>query len=106
MPVAVKNKPPVIVPPAALRSAGFKRGQVLEFRAAGGVITIVPKPSSAGDEYTPEQRRIVDAELAKGLADIRAGRTYGPFKSADEMIVHMKAQVKKRATAAKTKRLR
>ena len=106
MTVAVKNKPPVVVPPAALRSAGFKRGQELEFRATGGVITIVRKPPSARDEYTPVQRRAIDAELAKGLSDIKAGRTYGPFNSANEMIAHMKAQVKKRATAAKAKRSR
>jgi bifunctional DNA-binding transcriptional regulator/antitoxin component of YhaV-PrlF toxin-antitoxin module len=106
MPVEVKNKPPVVVPPAALRRAGFKRGQELEFRAAGGVITIVRKPPSAEDEYTPEQRRTIDARLAEGLADIKAGRTYGPFDTADEMIAHMKAQVKKRATATKAKRSR
>jgi bifunctional DNA-binding transcriptional regulator/antitoxin component of YhaV-PrlF toxin-antitoxin module len=106
MTVAVKNQSPVVVPPAALRRAGFKRGQELEIRASGGVITIVRKPPSADDEYTPEQRRIIDAQLAEGLADIKAGRTYGPFSTADEMIAHMKAQVKKRATAAKTKRSR
>jgi bifunctional DNA-binding transcriptional regulator/antitoxin component of YhaV-PrlF toxin-antitoxin module len=97
MTVDVKNKPPVVVPPAALRRAGFKRGQQLEFRAAGGVITIVPKPPRSGDEYTPEQRRIIDAQLAEGLADVKAGRTHGPFDTADEMIPHMKAQPKKRA---------
>jgi len=63
------------------------------------VITIVPKLASADDEYTPEQRRAVDAQLAEGLADIKAGRTYGPFDSADEMIVHMKAPLKTRVSA-------
>ena len=102
----LKNKPPVVVPDGALKRAGFKRGQELEFRAGGGVITIVRKPPSADDEYTPEQRRIVDAQLSEGLADIKAGRTHGPFSSADEMIAHMKAQLKKSATAAKPKRSR
>lgn len=106
MTVDVKNKPPVVVPPAALRRAGFKRGQPLEFRAAGGVITIVPKRSSSGDEYTPEQRRIIDARLAEGLADIKAGRIHGPFDTADEMIADMKARLKKRAPAARAKRSR
>jgi hypothetical protein len=36
MTVAVKNKPPVVVPAAALRRAGFKRGQVLEVKAPMG----------------------------------------------------------------------
>jgi hypothetical protein len=26
------------------------------------------------DEYTPEQHRIIDARLAEGLTDIKAGR--------------------------------
>jgi len=106
MTVTLKNRPPVVVPQAALRRAGFKRGQELEFRAAGGVITIVRKPPSADDEYTPEQRRVIDAQLAEGLADIKAGRNHGPFNTADEMIAHMKAQLKKRANAAKAKRSR
>lgn len=79
MTVAVKNKPPVVVPETALRRAGFKRGQELEVRASGGVITILPKLPSAEDEYTPEQRRIIDARLAEGLDDIKTGRVHGPF---------------------------
>src|ERR1035437_633220 len=45
MTVAVKNnnKTPLVVPSAVRRKAGFKSGQELEFKASGGVITIVPK---------------------------------------------------------------
>ena len=81
--------------------AGHKNGQDLEFRMSGGVITILPKLPDAGDEYTRGQRRIIDARLAEGLADIKAGRTFGPFDSAEEMIAHMKAQLKKRGIAPK-----
>jgi len=63
------------------------------------VITILPKLPTTNDEYTPDQRRIIDARLAEGLADIKAGRTFGPFDSADEMIAHMETRVAKRATA-------
>jgi hypothetical protein len=108
MTIAVKNnnKTPLVVPPGVLRKAGFKSGEELEFRASGGVITILPKLPSAEDEYTPEQRRAIDARLAEGLADIKAGRTYGPFNTADGMIAHMKAQIRKRASAKKEKRSR
>jgi hypothetical protein len=95
MTVAIKNKPPVVVPAAALRQAGFKRGQELEFRAAGGVITIVQKPPSADDEYTPEQRRIIDAQLAEGLADVKAGRVHGPFATHAEFIASLHKETKK-----------
>ena len=108
MTVTVKNKTkiPLVVPRSVRRLAGHKNGQDLEFRVSGGVITILPKLPTADDEYTPEQRRNIDARLAEGLADIKAGRTFGPFNSADEMIGHMKAQLKKRVTAAKAKRSR
>ena len=108
MTVTVKNqtKTPLVVPSSVRRQAGHKNGQDLEFRVSGGVITILPKLPTADDEYTPEQRRIIDARLAEGLADIKAGRTFGPFNSADEMIAHMKAQLKKRVTAPKAKRSR
>jgi hypothetical protein len=37
---------------------------------------------------------MIDARLAEGLADIKAGRTFGPFDGTDEVISHMKAQLK------------
>ena len=108
MTVTVKNrnKTPLVVPPSVRRRAGHKNGQDLEFRVSGGVITILPKPPAADDAYTPQQRRTIDTQLAEGLADIKAGRTFGPFNSADEMIADMKARLKKKARTAKAKRSR
>ena len=105
MTVTVKNKTPLVVPPAVRRRAGLKSGQQLEFRVSSGVITILPKPTE-DDEYTPEQRRVIDGRLAEGLADIKAGRTFGPFDSADEMIAHMEARATKRTIAKRAKRSR
>jgi len=85
------------------RRAGHKNGQDLEFSVSGGVITILPKLPAADDEYTPGQRRMIDARLAEGLADIEAGRTFGPFETADETIADMRAGLKKRVTASKAK---
>jgi bifunctional DNA-binding transcriptional regulator/antitoxin component of YhaV-PrlF toxin-antitoxin module len=106
MTVTVKSKTAITVPLTVQRRAGFKLGDVLEFKASGGVITILPKRPTADDEYTPKQRREIDAQLAEGMTDIKAGRTAGPFNTADEMITHMKAELKKRAAAKKTKRSR
>jgi hypothetical protein len=76
MTVALKNKPPVVVPPAVLRRAGFRRGQDLEVRASGGVVTIMPKPTP--DELQDE-REIRDpkirAAIRKGHAEFIAGKT-------------------------------
>ena len=108
MTVAVKNnnKAPLVVPPAVRRKAGFRSGAEIEFKASGGVITITPKLPTAADECTPRQRRIIDARLAQGVADIKAGRTFGPFETADAMVTHMESQVKRKTTAQKSKRSR
>ena len=106
MTVTVKNRTPLVVPPAIRRRAGLKSGQDLEFKVSGGVITILPKLPTADDEYTPDQRRVIDARLAEGLADVKAGRTFGPFDTADEMIAHMEARAIKRTTAKRAERSR
>jgi AbrB family looped-hinge helix DNA binding protein len=106
MTVTVKSKTPLVIPPAVRRQAGLKSGQEIEFKVSGGVISIRPKLPAADDEYTPAQRRTIDTQLAQGLADIKAGRTFGPFNSADEMIAHMKARLKKKTAAPKAKRPR
>ena len=67
MTVAAKNKTPLVVPVAIRRQAGFKRGQEIEFKVSKGVISIRPKLPAADEEYTAEQRRGIDAQLAKGL---------------------------------------
>ena len=97
MTVAVKNnnKAPLVVPPAVRREARFKSGQELEFRASGGVITIVPKLPKADDEYTPEQRAVIDAQLAEGLADLKAGRVRGPFSTHEEFIASLHQEARK-----------
>jgi bifunctional DNA-binding transcriptional regulator/antitoxin component of YhaV-PrlF toxin-antitoxin module len=102
MTVTVRNKTGLMVPPSVQRLAGIKSGDRLEFRVSGGVITIIPKPSTADDEYTPEQRRIIDAQLDEA----EKGPFHGPFNTADEMVAHMKGQLKKRIAAKKAKRSR
>ncbi len=92
MTVAVKNNQPVVVPKSALRRAGFKRGQELEVRVSGGAITIIPKLPDAAGEYTPEQRRMIDARLVEA----RKGPYHGPFATAKEAIAFMRAEVKAR----------
>ncbi len=100
--------------PTRLRSlAGIAEGDLVEAKYQRGKIVITPKVvidrsqfPTADDEYTPAQRRAIDAKLAKAEADIKAGRTFGPFNTADEMITHMKGELKKRAAAKKVKRSR
>jgi hypothetical protein len=88
MSVVVKNRirAPLVVPPSVRRLAGHKNDEDLEFRVSGAVITIRPKPAAADDEYTPRQRRAIDARLAKADADIKAGRVSNAFSDHDEFI--------------------
>jgi antitoxin component of MazEF toxin-antitoxin module len=94
MTVAVKNKPLVVVPPAALRRAGFKSGQELEVKASGGVITIVPKLSA--DELQ-DAREIRDpkirAAIRKGHEEFLAGKT----RPIEEFFAERASRVRKRA---------
>ena len=103
MTITVKNETDLVVPPSVRRKAGIKAGDQLEIKASRGVITIVARPGSAADEYTPEQRRRIDREIALGLEDVRKGRVYGPF-SAPEATRFIKAEIKARVRRAKPTR--
>ena len=93
MTATVKNKIGLTVPPAVQHQAGFKPGDVVEFKVSGGVITILPKLPAA-DEYTPEQRRIIDARLKA------AEKTplHGPFKDGKEIAAYLKSFTAQRST--------
>ena len=95
MTVTVRNNTPLVVPLSVRRRAGLKSGQKIEFKVSGGVINIIPKLPAADDEYTPAQRRVIDAQLAEGLDDVKHGRTFGPFETHEEMIEFLQARVKK-----------
>ena len=106
MTIVVKERDPLVVPLNIRRRAGIKAGDCLEFTAARGVITIVSRPQIASDE-TPEQRRIIDAQLAEGLEDIRKGRVSARFDAVEEMLASLKgSSPKKSRKAARTAKSR
>jgi AbrB family looped-hinge helix DNA binding protein len=97
--------------PSRLRIAiGVTEGDLVEASLHRGKIVLTPKLvidrskfPNADDEYTPAQRKDIDARLTESEEDLKKGRTFGPFNTAAEMISSMKGQLKKRATArAKT----
>src|SRR5258708_5090557 len=94
MTVIAKAKTNLVVPASVRRQAGIKPGDRLEFKVSGGIINIVPKLPTADGEYTPQQRKIIDAELAEGLADLKAGRVVGPFKNGAEIASFLKKQLR------------
>ena len=99
MTVTVKNNTTnLIVPVSVQRRAGIKAGDRLEFKVSGGIISIIPKLPSADDEYTPEQRRIIDAQLDEAAK----GPYYGPFETADAAVKFLRTEIRKRKTKPKT----
>ena len=93
MTVTVKNNAVgLVVPPSVRRRAGIKAGDRLEFKVSGGIINIIPKLPSADNEYTPAQRRVIDAQL-KGAAK---GPYYGPFETADAAIKFLRTEIRTR----------
>ncbi len=93
--------------PVKLRSmAGISEGDLVEAAFQRGKIVITPKLvidrsefANADEDYTPAQRRKIDARLAKSDEDIKHGRVYGPFHTADEMAASIEANIKKLRTA-------
>jgi AbrB family looped-hinge helix DNA binding protein len=103
--VKVTTKYQVTIPNVVRRKMGVGAGDVLEAKVESGKITLTPKPDAEAD-YTPAQRRSIDARLAKSLADVKKGLTFGPFETADEMIMSMKRELKKRSARTKPKSIR
>ena len=104
----IQSKGQVTIPTNVRAQAGLTKGDLVEFSYRRGKIVITPKIAidrskfpNADDEYTVQQREFIDARLARGLEDVKKGRTVGPFNTAEEMIDHMKAALKKRAVAKK-----
>jgi len=91
--VKVKPKGEVTLPSALRERAGLNVGDLLEARFEKGKITLTPKS-------------LIDRRIEEGLEDIRRGRTYGPFDTADQLIESLQRNMKERAKAKKTKRSR
>ena len=106
MTIIVKERDPLVVPLNIRRRAGIKAGDRLEFKAARGIITIVSQTQNTSDE-TLEQRRIIDAQLAEGLEDIRKGRVSRVFDTLEEMLASLKGSSSKTPRkAARTAKIR
>lgn len=108
--VKVQHKGQVTIPTRLRARAGIREGDLVEASYHRGKIVLTPtlviersQLPSAGDEYTPEQRRAIARELAKGLEDVRKGRVYGPFtgKGAARFL---QAELRTRAKARKRSR--
>ncbi len=90
--VTVKNKYQVVIPQDLRKQVRVNVGDLLEARVEKGKITLTPKS-------------LVDREIAEGLEDIKKGRTYGPYHSAEDMIQALHRMMR-RGAKSKTKKQR
>ena len=86
--VKLKTKGQVTLPAILRDQIGLQTGDILEANVVAGKITLTPQS-------------IIDRRLAESLADFKAGRSHGPFQSADEMIAFLDKRTKKRNRSKK-----
>jgi hypothetical protein len=71
MTVTFKTKEPLTVPGQALRRAGIKDGERLQFKVSRRAVTIVPVPSEDDDTtLTPQEAK----RLRQSLKQMRQGK--------------------------------
>jgi AbrB family looped-hinge helix DNA binding protein len=95
--IKIQRKGQVTIPTRLRIQVGLVDGDLVEAKAERGKIVLTPK-LIADREYTPEQRRIIDARLAESLEDIKNGRIHGPFDSARAAITFLRKEIKARKT--------
>jgi AbrB family looped-hinge helix DNA binding protein len=71
--VKIKPKYQVTLPTSVRHRVGLKVGDLLDAKVERGKITLTPKG-------------VITPGIAEGLEDVRKGRVYGPFASADELL--------------------
>jgi bifunctional DNA-binding transcriptional regulator/antitoxin component of YhaV-PrlF toxin-antitoxin module len=89
--VSVKNKFQIVIPQALRKQAGVRVGDILEAKLERGKITFTPKS-------------VVDRGIAESLADFKAGRSYGPFNTAEDLVASLHRESTKLQRKNKSKR--
>jgi AbrB family looped-hinge helix DNA binding protein len=80
--VSVKNKYQVVIPRNIRKKIGLNVGDLLEAAVERGKITFTPKA-------------VVDRSIAESLEDFKAGRHYGPFETASELVTSLHKEAAK-----------
>jgi len=92
--VRVQRKGQVTIPTRLRALVGLVEGDLVEAKAERGKIVLTPK-LIVDREYTPAQRRAIDARLAESLEQAKRGETYGPFETHEEMTAFLHGEAKK-----------
>jgi AbrB family looped-hinge helix DNA binding protein len=83
--VSVKNKFQVVIPQKVRERIGIQVGDLLEAKVERGKITFTPKS-------------VMDRAIAESFEDFKEGRSYGPFRTHEELMASLRAESAKLAT--------
>jgi AbrB family looped-hinge helix DNA binding protein len=104
----IQNKGQVTIPTSVRRQAGLSKGDLVDFAFQRGKIVITPKLvvdrshfPNANDEYTPAQRRIIDARLEAAATEVRKGNVSASFDNITDFAASLKADARKLGNKAK-----
>ena len=86
--VTVKTKFQIVIPQSIREQAHVDVGDLLEARVEGGKITFTPKS-------------VIDRLIDERLMDLAAGRTHGPYDTADEAIAAVERRISGRPQKTK-----
>lgn len=92
--VTVKNKYQVVIPQSVRNQIPVNIGDVFDARAERGRIVLHPKAIVDRDEYTPTQRRQINAQLARSIAEHKGGESIA-FETHKDMIDYLHRQLKR-----------
>jgi AbrB family looped-hinge helix DNA binding protein len=106
--VRIQRKGQMTLPSVIRAAVGLDDGDLVDVRVSGRRIIVTPtlvidrsRFPPAEDEYTPEQRRIINARLDKA----EKGPFFGPFKNGAEVAAFLKKR-RRANKPAKSKRSR
>jgi AbrB family looped-hinge helix DNA binding protein len=104
--VKLQKKGQLTIPSHMREQIGLAKGDYIQVASRGSKIILEPAEvvtRTAAEELTPAQKRQLDARLALGLADVKAGRLHGPFENHQDMVKFLHTEVKKAGAKPKLK---
>jgi AbrB family looped-hinge helix DNA binding protein len=94
--VKMQRKDQLTLPSQIRSQLGLTEGDFVDVKIQSSHIVVTPqvvidrsKFPSVADEYTPEQRRIIDARLDEVDNDATRGQLYGPFDTHKKFIASL-----------------
>jgi AbrB family looped-hinge helix DNA binding protein len=104
----IQHKGQVTIPTRLRNQAGLSQGDLVEFSLQRGKIVITPKLlidrsqfPAADDEYTPAQRKLIDARLDRAMEEVRRGHVSPAYATAAEFAAALETDGEKRKGATK-----